>query len=40
LKIFEKVASSLDGALSLILGEDTKRPADKYIGQYPYLDTY
>ncbi len=38
--IFEKVVSSLSGALDLILGEDIQRPADRYIGQYPYLNTY
>lgn len=40
MEVFEKVTSSLDNVLDLILGENTQRPADNYIGQHPYLNTY
>ncbi len=40
MNVFEKLASSISGAINLILGEDIQRSADKYIGQYPYLNTY
>jgi len=38
--VFEKVASSLENALDLILGEDIQKRADKYIEQYLYPNGY
>jgi len=35
-----KVASSLENALDLILGEDIQERADKYIEQYLYPNRY
>jgi hypothetical protein len=38
--LLEKLASSLDDALYLILGEDLPLPTDKYIGLYSYWHRY
>lgn len=38
--ILEKVASSLENALDLILGEDIQKRADKYIEQHLYPRGY
>ena len=38
--VLEKVTSSLENALDLILGEDIQKRADKYIGQYLYPNRY
>ena len=40
LDVLEKVASSLENALDLFLGEDIQKRADKYIEQYLYFNTY
>ena len=40
MSVLEKVASSLENALDLILGEDIQERADKYIEQYPYPRGY
>ncbi len=40
MNVLEKLASSLNDALYLILGEDLPIPADKHIGLYPYLNRY
>jgi hypothetical protein len=40
LEILEKVASSLENALDLILGVDIQKRADKYIEQYQYPNKY
>ena len=37
MKIFEKMAVSIDNTIDLILGEYTQRPADLYLCQYPDL---
>jgi len=39
-EILEKVASSLESALDLILGEDIQKRADKYIEQHLYPNRY
>ena len=36
MEILEKVVSSLENALDLVLGEDIQKRADKYIEQYLY----
>ena len=40
MSVLEKVASSLENALELILGEDIQKRADKYIEQYIYPNRY
>jgi hypothetical protein len=39
-EILEKVVSSLENALDLVLGEDIQKRADKYIEQYIYPNRY
>jgi hypothetical protein len=39
-EILEKVVSSLENALDLVLGEDIQKRADKYIEQYLYPNRY
>ena len=38
--VLEKLASSLENALDLILGEDIQKRADKYIEQNLYPSGY
>lgn len=38
--VLEKLASSLENALGLILGKDIQERADKYIEQYLYPNKY
>ncbi|GEM_PF-5774230 len=40
MEILEKVVSSLENALDLVLGEDIQKRADKYIEQYLYPNRY
>ena len=40
MNVLEKIASSLENALDLILGDDIQKRADKYIEQYIYPNKY
>lgn len=40
MKVLHKLASSLDDAISLVLGEDTKSSVDVYIDRYPFWTVY
>ncbi len=40
MNMIKKLASSLDDAISLVLGEKTKRPIDLYTNDYTFLNRY
>ena len=40
MNVLEKIASSLENALDLILGDDIQKRADKYIEQHIYPNKY